>query len=210
MGWAVLAGIGGLLFVLTALGVSWQVGTSIGDDRPGSAASAAGVGALTLLFWWWITLGSWNRFRPPTDPDTGLPLREEEPVGPWGVVGRVLVVVLVGTFVAGGLWLASEARDATRAAEAVRDRAEREANRRDLTVADVEQARADGLTWAADGEGPDPYQELLSVPGASVADVSVDGARAAILLRLPESPPCVVVDIDADDLISTRITSSCD
>lgn len=204
-----LAGIGALLFVLTALGVSWQVGTSIGDGRLGAAAGAVGVGALTLLFWWWIALGAWSRFRPPTDPATGLPIRDEEPVGPWGVVGRVLVVLLVGTFVAGGLWLAVGARRATQAADRVRERAEREANRRELTVADVEQARADAAVWVASGEGPDPYQELLSVPGASVADVSVDGDRAAILLRLPESPPCVVVDIDADDLIATRLTSSC-
>lgn len=209
-GWAVLAGLGAALFALTAIGVSWQVGASIGDGDLGAAASAVGVGALTLLFWWWITLGAWRRFRPPLDPATGLPVHEEQPVGPWGVVGRVLVVVLVAGFVAGGLWLAVEARQATRAAEAVRDRAEREANRRDLTVADVARARADGLVWAADGEGPDPYQELLPVEGAVVADVSVDGDRAAVLLRLPDSPPCVVVDIDADDLISTRLTSSCD
>jgi hypothetical protein len=208
----VLAGIGALSFVLTALGVSWQVGTSIGDRQLGSAAGALGVGALTLLFWWWITLGSWTRFRPPADPETGLPIRHEEPVGPWGVVGRVLVVVLVATFVAGGLWLASEARTATRAAEQVRDRAERLANERNLTVADVEQARADALVWTLDPTGPDPYDELLDVPGASVDDVSVDddGDRAAVLLRLPSSPPCVVVDIDADDLVSTRITNSCD
>lgn len=209
-----LAGIGATLFVLTALGVSWQVGTSIGDGRLGSAVSALGVGALTLVFWWWITLGSWNRFRPPTDPTTGLPIRDEatEPVGPWGVVGRVLVVVLVTTFVAGGLWLAFEAREATRAAEAVREDAERQANERNLTVADVERASTDALAWIASGEGPDPYEGLLDVPGASVDDVSVDddGRHAAILLRLPDSPPCVVVDIDADDLVSTRLTGSCD
>jgi hypothetical protein len=108
--------------------------------------------------------------------------------------------------------LATEAREATRAAEQVRDRAERQANERNLTVADVERARVDAVAWVATGEGPDPYTDLLDVPGASVDDVSVDedGDRAAILLRLPDSPPCVVVDIDADDLVSTRITSSCD
>lgn len=208
-GWAVLAGLGGLLFALTAIGVSWQAGTSISDGDLGATASAVGVGALTLLFWWWITLGAWNRFRPPLDPETGEPVHDDEPVGPWGIVGRVLVVVLVATFVGGGLWLAYGARQATQEAEAVRGRAEREANRRELTVADVERARAEGLTWAADGEGPDPYQQLLDVEGATVADVSVDGDRAAILLRLPDSPPCVVVDVDADNLISTRLSNSC-
>ncbi len=73
-GWAVLAGLGAALFALTAIGVSWQVGASIGDGDLGAAASAVGVGALTLLFWWWITLGAWRRFRPPLDPATGLPV----------------------------------------------------------------------------------------------------------------------------------------
>lgn len=204
-----LAGLGALLFSLTALGISWQVGTSIRDGQPGSAASALGVGALTLLFWWWITLGSWNRYRPPTDPSTGLPLRDEEPVGPWGVVGRVLVVVLVGTFVAGGLWLAVEARQATSAAEDVRARAEREANRRNLTVADVQQAQRDHQVWSWDAaSGTDPYVELLDVPGARVWDVTVENGRALVLLRL-DRVPCVIVEIDRDDLIRTHTTTRC-
>ncbi|MEZ5178734.1 MAG: hypothetical protein R2746_10765 [Acidimicrobiales bacterium] len=209
VGWAALAGLAGLLFGLTAIGVSWSAGTSIAHHDPLGAAEAAGLGALTLVFWWWIALGAWNRYRPPIDPATGRPKRAEEPVGPWGIVGRVLVVVLVLAFVGGGGWLAWEARQATRAAEDVRHRAEREASRRQLTVADVDRARAAELTWAGDQEGPDPYDQLLEVEGAYVSDVSVDGNRAAILLRLPDSPPCVVVDIDADDLISTRLSNAC-
>ncbi len=203
-----LAGVGALLFTLTALGVSWQVGTSIGDGKLGSAAGTLGVGALTLLFWWWITLGAWTRFRPPTDPATGLPIRDEEPVGPWGVVGRVLVVVLVGTFVAGGLWLAVGARRATQAAERVRERAEREANARNLTVADVEQAQRDRTVWSWGESGTDPYDELLEVEGARVWEVAVEDGEAQILLRL-DHVPCVIVEIDRDDLIRTHTTMRC-
>lgn len=205
-----LAVIGGVFFVLTAVGTAWQVGLAISAHEGAAAAESAVVGVLVLVFWRWITLGAWLRYRPPLDPETGLPLREEAPVGPWGIVGRILMALIVIVFVGGAVWASTRSLSATREARRVEDRAELAARAQHLTVADVQAAERELQTWlATGGSGPDPIDELLDVDGAVVRDVSVEHSDAAILLVTDESPPCVVVNVDRNDLISTHLTSDC-
>lgn len=212
-GWLALAAIGSLLFVTTALGGAWVAGLTLTDgpvlDALGGLVSV-GVG---LLFWKWITLGAWYRANPPVDPETGLPTGRPEPIGPWGVVGRVLMVLLVGSIVVGGIWFATLDRRATAAAEKVRDQAERTVRRKGLTVEQVSTARDEHWAWAWQSDGTadnaDPYDALLTVAGADLVDVSVGEGEATILLHPDESPPCVVVTIDGNDLVRSRLTPDC-
>ena len=210
LGWAILAGIGATFLVLTAVGYTLQVAVDLVDGRSGSALETAGLGVLVVVFWRWITLGAWLRYRPPLDPETGQPVRVAEEIGPWGVVGRVLLMVLVVGFMAAGLALAFTSDHTTRDARKVADRAEFAARDRDLTVADLKAVDVDHQAWALQADGqPDPYRKLLHVDGASVTAVSVSDDHGSVLLRLPGSPPCVVIDVDRHDIISSRLTSNC-
>ena len=210
LGWAILAGIGATFLVLTAVGYTWQVADALADGRGGAALETAGLGVLVVVFWRWITLGAWLRYRPPLDPETGEPVRVAEEIGPWGIVGRVLLMVLVVGFMAVGLVLAFTSDGSVREARKVADRAEYAAREQELTVADLKAVDVDHQAWAIEADGqPDPYRKLLHVRGASVAAVSVTDDQGSVLLRLPGSPPCVVIDVDRHDIISSRLTSDC-
>lgn len=208
-GWLALAGVAGLLFVTTAVGGAWIVGLALADGEVLNAVGGIVPIGFGLVFWRWIALGGWYRANPPVDPETGRPTGRPEAVGPWGVVGRVLMVLIVGTLVIGGIWFTTLDRRTTAAAEEVRDEAERTARRRGLTTEQAATAREDHQLWTSGSAGTDPYDDLLSVPGAEVVDVSVRDGEAAILLRPDDSPPCVVVTVDGSDLVRSRLSSDC-
>lgn len=204
-GWWLLAAVSGLLLAGTALG-GVVVGWAAVVDRDAFAllriAVAAGFG---VLFWRWILLGAWLRIRPPDGIDPAV----ADPVGPWGVVGRVLLALLVVGFVGGGVWASLAGDRAIERAEEARDAAVRAAKDRGLTVDDVTAAQGAAAIWATDPSGPDPLSTLLDVPGAEVVDVAANGDEASILLRTDDSPPCAVVDIVQGDLIRGRLTDRC-
>ncbi|HEX2575664.1 MAG TPA: hypothetical protein VHK88_04895 [Aquihabitans sp.] len=204
IGWIALAGFAGISFVTTALGGAWSTGTALRDDRAFDALLAAGSTVAFLAFWRWIALGAWQRSRP-VDPAIGG--ARPERMGPWGVVGVILLLAIVVGFGGLSVWAGIEEGRDDAAAEEVRDRAERAVRRAGTTAEDVRRADAAAVAWAgSDGRGP--YDDLLSVPGAEVVDVSVFDGNAAILLR-PDRGPCVVVTIDADRLVRSRIYGDC-
>lgn len=209
-GWLALAGFAALAFVWTAVGGAWFAGVALSDGRVLGALGSIVTTGFGLLFWKWIGQGCWYRAHQPVDPVTGRPGVPSEPVGPWGVVGRVLIVLIVGTIVVGGVWSVAAERRSTDAAERVRHQAERTVRRLGITPRRVEQSRVDHAAWAI---GPrrtsDPYDELLTVPGADVLDVSVRDGKAAILLRPDGGPPCVVVSIDGNDAVRSRLLDRC-
>ena len=210
LGWAILAGIGAFFLVVTAVGYTLQAALELADGRGGAALETVGLGVLVVVFWRWIMLGAWLRYRPPLDPETGQPVRVAEQIGPWGVVGRVLLMVIVVGFMAIGVAVALSSDRSTKEAEKVQDRAEFAARDLDLTVADLRAANVDHQAWAINADGqPDPYRALIHVKGATVIDVAVVDDHGSILLRLPNSPPCVVVDIDRHELISSRLINNC-
>lgn len=205
-----MALVSGLFFLASAFGGAWAIGLAIGDGpTTGTLLGIVSV-AFGVLFWWWIAAGAWLRAYPPMDPETGEPVRSHDDVGPWGVVGRVMLGTMVVAFVGFGLYAANESRIATGTSEAVRDDAERTVRRQAVTVVDVEETQKEGRVWRLRGsQGPDPYQSLIAVDDASVRDVSVTVEGAAILLEPDRGPPCVVVTIDRDDLIRSRVAGAC-
>lgn len=209
-GWLSLALVSGLFFLATAFGGAWAIGLAVGDGAStGTLLSIVSV-AFGVLFWWWIAAGAWLRAYPPIDPDTGEPVRSHDEVGPWGVVGRVMLGTMVVAFVAFGQYAANESRIATGEAETVREQAERIARRQEITVADVEQSVEEGQRWRLGGSrGPDPYQSLIAVDDASVRDLSVTAEGAAILVEPDRGPPCVIVTVDRDDLVRSRLAGTC-
>lgn len=210
-GWYALAGIGAAAFLAMALGGAWGLGLALRDGEAAGAVLGAGPVVLGLVFWRWITLGAWFRARPPLDHDTGQPVAPAEPIGPWGIVGQVLLVLIVGGFTILAAYAASLDRSSTDAAEEVREQAERTVRGNAVTVARVEQAQVAHGTWAWDGGAgrPDPYDELAVVPGAELVDVSVRQGQASLLFSPDDAPPCVVVTVDADDLVRSRLTTDC-
>ena len=209
-GWMALAALSALFLVGTALVGAWTIGIAIRDGGRWGVLTALVPVALGLLFWRWIALGAWLRANPPIDPETGEPVREPEEVGPWGVVGRVLLGIMVLALVGIGVWAATAGRQATDRAETVRDQAERIARRRSLTVADVADAQDARIAWASSPDGEaDPYQALLPGTEATVIRVSVSDEGAAILIEPDRAPPCVVVTVDRNDLIRSRLSDAC-
>jgi hypothetical protein len=195
-----------LMFVATAIGGTLLLGISVGDGEAWPAVRALLSGIAGLAFWRWVGLGAWQRSQPPgpDDPDPGARM------GPWGVVGVVLTVLVLGGLGAGIVWAGVVDWRTSRAAEEVREDADLEARRNGLTVERVLDAEQDRQAWLFDQRGPDPYLDLLDVSGAEVVDTSVDPrGRAAILLRLPGSPPCVVVLVDRNDHVTSEVTSRC-
>lgn len=206
-GWVTLAAAGALLFVATALGGTYAFGLALADGAALDAVGTVLTIGLSLVFWKWITLGAWVRAQPPDPDQADEPAAE--PIGPWGVVGRVLMTGLVGVLAAGVLWGNAIDRSSTNAAQEVRSEAEREARRVGLTVDQVEQARALDDASTGDDRAPTSVAGLLDVPGARVVDSSVDEGRAALLLRPDSNPPCVVVSVDPNGIIASRITADC-
>lgn len=212
-GWLALAGVAVLVGVASAAGLAWQLFVAVRDGKPAAVVLASVVGAMVLGFWALIGLGAWYRANPPIDDETGEPVARPE-VGPWGRVGRVLTVAVLAGLVAVGIWATTAGRRSDQAAQRVRVRADRTARQAGITVDKVSQARSAFLTWSTTQDpdrptGPSPLDQLLPVPGAEVVDAAVDPSHAALLLRPDEGPPCVVVDVDEADVVTTRLTRRC-
>lgn len=195
-GWVVAAGAGAVIAGTIALGGIWAV---VETSRTGAGPAwevftGAGAG---LLFWAWIVAGCWRR---ATEPEPGPYDPAPVPHGAAFVVANLVLAVLFTALVAGGLWAGVDAaRDAERV-DLVRHRVEVAARAVDLDRAAIRRASAAGIDGVA---------TLLPVTGASVVAVATDGDTASVLFRPDGGPPCVVLDIDADDLRSTRRTSRC-
>lgn len=204
-----LLAVSALCFVVTAVGGSVAFALAVADGRPGGAFEALALTALGLVFWRWIALGAQDRTRP--DPDAA----PAEPIGPWGVVGRLMLMVLVIGVLAAGAWGLASQRRIDRATDRVRAQAESLALDRGLTAARIDAAARAHRRWlatASDAElarGDSPLQRLLPVTGAEVVAASVRDGQGALLLRLPESPPCVVLVVDRNDDVGTRLTGDC-
>lgn len=213
-GWIAFAVVALVAFVTSAIGGAFTIGIQLVDGSPFSILMAAGTTILWLVFWRWIGLGAWLRAHPPLGED-GLPVRTLEPIGPWGIVGQVLLSLMVIGFTTLMVWGTVAEQRSNQRAERVRVDAERIARSADLTVADVNAASLAYSTWAwsaadAADPGASPFDELLTVPDAYVTDASVTDDGAAILIRPDgEGPPCVVVTIDNDELIRSRLTDDC-
>lgn len=96
----------------------------------------------------------------------------------------------------------------------MRTRLEVAARRVDLGVAEIEKLEPEWQSWlvlAWDDNPPstDPVAELLGVSGVQTRDLVVGNGRAAVLFEPDEGPPCVVLDIDEHDIVSTRTTNRC-
>lgn len=213
IGWVAFAVLALVGFVASAIGGAFTIGIELANGSPFTTLTAAGTTLLWLVFWRWVGLGAWLRAHPPLGDD-GLPIRTLDPVGPWGVVGRVLLSLLVVGFVTVTVWGAVSNRRSNDRAERVRVAAERVARSDELTVAEVKAASTAQLTWAWDADQSDaglsPLDQLLTVPDARVIDASVTDEGAAVLLRPNgDGPPCVVVTVDNDDLIRSRLTNDC-
>lgn len=197
-GWLIFAGVAAICFAGTVIGGAWMLGIALSDGTPFAVLTVAIQTALMVVFWRWIGLGAWLRANPPLGED-GLPVRTLEPVGPWGVVGRLLLSLLAVGAIVVSVWGAVDDQNINERADRVRADAERAAKGAGLTVADVERASV----------AVPLYDDLLRVDDAVVTKVSVTKDGAAILLRLDESPPCVVVTIDRRELIRSRVTNDC-
>ena len=214
IGWIAFAVLALVAFVGSAIGGAFTIGVALADGSPFDVLKAAGPTVIWLIFWRWIGLGAWLRAHPPLGED-GLPVRTLEPMGPWGIVGQVLLSLMVVGFVTLTVWgTVVDQRDSERA-EQVRSDAERIARNDELTVARVKAADLAYPNWAwtaadAADPGPSPYDDLLTVPDAHVVDAAVTDQGAAILIRPDGSGPrCVVVTIDNSDLIGSRLTDDC-
>lgn len=203
--------IGGVLFAATAIGGSVALGLSVADGHLGSALANLVVTGMVLLFWWWIALGAWARAHP--DPNAVADPTDQ--VGPWGVVGRALLMVLVIVLTVVTVASYVQTRGAESSADALRHRAEDVAISREVTAAQVADAKDAQTAWLWSASEEDvaadrgPLQELLPISDATVVDASMRDGDAAVLIRSDDSPPCVVLVITASGLISTRTTSSC-
>lgn len=212
IGWWALAAVSGVILTLTVVGGAVALVAEFMDGDAGGALSVLGAVGVSVLFWRWILLGAWLRIRPPE----GVDPTEADPVGPWGVVGRVMLGVLVIGFAGVSIWATVTTNEAVARAEEARDAGVRIARERKLTAADV--ARVQSMVSAVSWDAPEGssgseldelYDGLLEVPGAEVVAISADGDQASILLRVDGSPPCAVVDIVRGDLIRGRLTDDC-
>ncbi len=183
---------------------------AITDGSAGDALGSLPILVLAGLFWRWVIRDVWERARPRVDPETGATKTSEE-VGPWGVVGRVLIALMVlgGSLLA---WGASELEQDLRPARRAAERAEVQARRSDLTYDQVAKMVGSHRTGddptGSDGASKE-LDELLGLDDARVVDVAVGDAGVAIFVRPAGSPACGVLVIDRDDLRSTRTSSTC-
>lgn len=209
IGWWALAALSAVLLMASVAAGLILAYTAFGDEGLVGVPFRVGLAAMGAGFWWWI-LSSIRRRLRARDGDDVAEVADVDPIGPWGVVGRVLLGMMLAGFLALFVWVDLVGSRAVERAEAARDEALRLAQDRDLTVADVESARVAELAWAVGGgEGPDPYQQLLPLTEGSVSDVAVDGDRASILIRTDDSPPCAAIDITHGDIIRGRLTDRC-
>src|SRR5690606_507454 len=125
------------------------------------------------------------------------------------VVANAALAIVFTAMVAGGLWATVEvARDNERV-ELIEHRVMVAARAADVTVGDLRRLAADRQRWVTTGRGGDPASAMLPVEGADVVDVAIGDDTAGVLFRPHDGPPCVVLDIDSDGLLSTRSTNDC-
>lgn len=210
-GWLALAALGGLVTLLSVSLGLWALSETVrtGTGSPLQVLiGTAGAG----VFWAWVTGGAWRRAREP-EPDPLEPAPVPRRVA--FVVANVVLAVVITGLLAGGIWFElTTAQDAART-DVIRTRVEVAAREAGLTVEDVRRLAPEWRAWAATAtaeggtDAPDPLAAVLPVEGATVADVAVGEARAAVLFRPDSGPPCVVLDIDELDIASTRQTRRC-
>lgn len=206
-GWVALAGVGTVLAVViavTGLWALWQTSRFGGDNWRVITGAGSGV-----LFWGWMASGAWQRaIEPEADQYEPSPVPRRVAFVVANLVLAVLFTVLVGF----GLWESVDsARNSERLAlvEHSVQLAAREAR---LTVDDVRRLEAEWSLWITSSVGagtPDPVLEVLAVQGADVVAVDAGEKMASIMFRPADGPPCIVLDIDSDDLASTRQTRNC-
>jgi hypothetical protein len=208
-GWVLLTGLGGAMGAIVAVTGLWALDLTVDLRGPGAGVRVL-LGAVTgVVFWTWIAAGAWRRATEPDDPYEPAPV----PRSVAFVAANVVLALVFTAIIGGGLWadvtMARE-EDRTRVVEGRIERAARAAR---LTVDDVRALEREWQVYLATGvdgdAGTDPIEAVLAVEGASVVSVATTDTTGAVLFRPDEGPPCVVLDIDADDLISTRQTRRC-
>lgn len=203
-GWLVATGIAGVIAASTALGALWALSATV-DAGAGGWGVVTGGGA-GVLFWTWISAGCWRRAH---EPEPALDAPAPVPRSPAFVAANVALAIVFTGMVAGGLWATVEAARTAERIDLVEHRVMVAARAVDLTVADLRLVADERRPWVATGAGTDPAAELLPVEGADVIDVAFEEDTAAVLFRPADGPPCVVLDIDSNGLLSTRSTNNC-
>lgn len=197
--------------------------------RTGTSAWGIVTGAGSgVAFWGWISAGCWRRaIEPEPGPYDPAPVPRSKAF----VVANAVLALLFTVLVGGGLWFGVEAAREADRVDLVRHRVMVAAREARLTVDDLAEVDVDRQAWLASGwadaraddhssdreasngdssAGSDPLVELLPVDGATAIDLVIgDDGIAAVLFRPDEGPPCVVLDIDADGIMTTRSTGNC-
>ncbi|MCU1355435.1 MAG: hypothetical protein JWM89_853 [Acidimicrobiales bacterium] len=203
-GWAALAAVSALLFLVILLGATVGVLDGFLDGAETRATWSLLRGLAELAFCWWIGMGSWRRAIAPTLPrEPGEAAYAKPEVGPWGWVGRILLgLMVVGFGVVLVIGNVSDRRAHDRA-ERVRDRALVVADVRHVTVAQVREARERWISMFGEAKGGSPLDQLLPIAGASVANAHIgDDGTAVVVVHPDGGSPCVEVTI-ADDAEAT-------
>lgn len=206
--WAVISVAASILLVVTvAVGVVAAVVRTVEGDLAGVAGVAAGT-VVSFMFWRWIQVGARHRLRAIDDPASHGPASS---VGPWGVVGGVLTVLVLGGLVALAIWSSTSLRADQDRAERLRDEAVAAAKRGELDVDTLRSVHARWLAAAWSGDPDEVLAELFPLEHGRIADLSVDGDTASLLVRPTDGggPPCAVVDVIHGDVIRGRITNDC-
>lgn len=200
-GWAAFSVLSWALAVLSAVGAVVGAIVAAGHRDVGAILLTLVGGALVATFWRWMALGAWAR------ADGRV---ETTPVGPWGVVGRVLMLLIVVGLVGAVIWAEVSTRKDDDRANRTRDRSEQAAEDQHLTVADVQSALAARSHAPVGGPESRSIERLLDISGARVVDASVEGDHASLLIwpddRLTK---CVVLTVDGAGVIDGRTTDRC-
>lgn len=210
-GWVVASVVAGVLAAAIALGGIWALSETVrtGTGSPWRVITGAGAG---VVFWSWIAAGCRHRaHEPEPDPYEPAPVPRSRAF----VVANVVLALVFTALVAGGLWAGVESAREEERLDLIEHRVMVAAREARVTVESLQELSVRRQVWSARSSSseptdePDPADLLLPVEGANVADVVVEDGRAAVLFRPDEGPPCVVLDVDADDLLSTRSTNNC-
>lgn len=196
-----------MLMVTVAGGAVAAVARILDRDLAGVAGVAVGTVVL-FMFWRWIQIGADHRLRAPDGSDPDDPVRS---VGPWGIVGAVLTVLVLGGLIAFGIWSTVSLRGDRDRAETARDEAVAAAKQQKLDVDSLRPVHARRLAASWDGEPDgDELADLLPLEHGRITDLSIEGETASLLVR-PDGggPPCAVVDIVHGDLIRGRLSNDC-